>query len=313
MSTIGGRQTEFTARPYINYDAEQMILYMGLRPAYRAETGADGEQRPMTDGIGSVRVLRVNPNRVTVDIEDSLQALTAEGRAALRSNRSDIMVALVEVTRRTYPFTEDREPGLELSDHFNIGGVTLNSSCLGVPSHPSLISPTETGAYLPLPSASPVTAKIHTQLGKNNKSSTRRVRMIEISLPGAVKARTGELATFRPKTVQSFADEISRCIPRALSKRLAWLEENSLNKDARRRAEGSIVTLVKAHLDRLQRWGLDDRRVDLATKGSLCRHESRPIAMQLRDGMADTQLIIVAEHDGTKESEETATAGGVSV
>jgi len=306
MSTIGSSpQPGFSARPYMKYDSERNTFYVGVRPAYVVGTGADGEKRYVTDGHGSLISLPVKSNRVTVVLEDTIQHLPPDYLEAFKSNRSDVINALEEVTRTSYLYREDRQIGLELGKYCNVKGISLDLSCLGLPSP---MSPTETGAYLPLTSAPPVTAEIHTQVSK--RSSRRRVSKIEITLPGAVKRRTGELATFKPETVQSFANEISKCLPRVLSEQLAWLDGTTLDKGKRNTAERSIVTLVKAHLDRLQRWGVDDRRVDLAPGGSLYRHESTPITIQLTDGMGDTQLTIVAEHDGTKKSEETATAGG---
>jgi hypothetical protein len=183
-------------------------------------------------------------------------------------------------------------------------------SCLGGPPHSGLILPEKTGWYKPLTSPSRVTAKIQTQLSKKN--STRRISKIEVTLLGAVKRRTGELATFKPETVQSFANDLSKYIPLVLDKHLAWVKKNPRNKDEGKTAEETIETLVRPRLKRLQRWGIDERGVDLAPAGSLYEQKSTPITMHLTEGMGDTQFMITAEHGGRKEPEDTTTAGGAS-
>jgi hypothetical protein len=311
MSTYQpARQTLYTARPYTRFNPGDDTLYMGLRPVVNRETKTDGTRRFQTDDSGSVRYLAPNPNRATVLLEDWIQSLTPDNLKALRSNDPDMMWELMRAIETSYIHEEDREIGLDLSKSCNVRGISLDLSCLGGPPHPGLILPEKTGWYKPLTSPSCVRAKIQTQLSKKN--STRRISKIEITLPGAVKRRTGELATFKPKTVQSFADDLSKYIPLVLDKRLAWVKKNPRNNDERKTAEETIETLVRARLERLQHWGVDDRGVDLAPEGELYEQKSTPVTMHLTEDMGDTQLIITAEHDGRTEPEDTATAGGAS-
>ena len=284
---------------------------MGLPPITLAGTGPDGVKRYKIDESGSIVFITAKPNRATFLLKNWIRGLEPDNLKKLRSNDPFEMKAVFDAIQNSYVSQDLGDEGVDLPNYSQVTGISLDLSCGSAPPNPSLIQPNYTGAYLPLTFAPPVTARVCTEVRKTDLA--RRVSKIEITLPGAVKRRSGELTTLKPETVQSFAADLSKCIPLALRDQLEWLDKNPIDTAQRTTAGETIANLVEAHLDRLQCWGVDDRRVDLALKGSLYRHASRPITIQLREGMPDTQLIIVAEHDGTKRSEETATAGGVSV